>query len=433
MRRRLLAVAYHYPPIQDSSGVHRMLAFSRHLAEMGWDTTVLTAHRRAYDSILPANEAMIPVHVEVVRAQAWDTCRHFALGGRYLRAMALPDRWQSWIVPGVLAGLGIIRRQRPAALFSTFPIASAHLIALALKRLSGLPWVADFRDPMHYAHYPEDPVVRRVYGWLERQVFRHADRILVTTPGTAAYYRERHGERAAKKLRVIANGFDPEILPPGFLDPRPAPAPAGGRRLGLLHSGVLYPRERNPEPFFRALAALQARGDLAPGDLEVVFRASGFEDVHGATAQALGLGDVVRFQPSLPYREALQEMLAADALLVFQAANCNRQIPAKLYEYFCARRPILGFTDPAGDTGQLLRRMGVDTLAPLDDAAAITDLLRATLPRLRAGELFVPSHETVMSLSRRARAAELALELDAISTPPDTAGAKAREAVLPSE
>jgi hypothetical protein len=100
--------------------------------------------------------------------------------------------------------------------------------------------------------------------------------------------------------------------------------------------------------------------------------------------EAAGLGDIVRLEPAIGYREALVEMLEADGLLLFQSADCNFQIPAKIYEYFRARRPIIAFTDPAGDTGQVLRSAQVPWIAPLDDSDAIKAVLRDALTAIRA-------------------------------------------------
>jgi glycosyltransferase involved in cell wall biosynthesis len=417
MRRRLLAIAYHYPPIQGSSGVHRTLAFSRYLPECGWDVTVLSAHTRAYKHQRAENLRLIPGHVRVARAQAWDTVRHLAIGGQYPRFLALPDRWQSWIAGGVVTGLRVVRHDGITALFSTYPIASAHVIGLILNRITRLPWVADFRDPMYQENYPPDPLVRKTYRWLERRIFQHAARILVTTPGTAEYYGRRYGDEAYQRIRVVPNGFDPEAFP-ADLPPPPASLPAAGaRRLVLLHSGILYPMERNPEPFLRALSALRATGDPTFSNLAVVFRGS----VHGATFQSLvdrlGLSDVVSFPPPLSYEDALKEMLNADALLVFQADNCNSQIPAKVYEYLYTGKPIIGITDPAGDTGRLLLATGVCSVARLENEADIVRLLKDCISKLRTGGFSLANRGAVLALSRRARTAELAAALDEISAP----------------
>jgi glycosyltransferase involved in cell wall biosynthesis len=404
--RHLLAVAYHFPPIQASSGVHRTLAFTRFLGAHGWQSTVLTVHPRAYTETRAANLELVPPEVEVVAAAAWDTQRHLALGGRYLRAMALPDRWASWIIPAFLRGLRAIQRHRSSAIFSTFPIASAHVVGLLLHRATGLPWIADFRDPMLQDTYPADPWIRRTWGALERATFARAARIIVTTPGTADYYRRRYGTEAGTRIRVIQNGFDPGAFPADF-----APAPvtaAGDRPLTLLHSGILYPYERDPLPFFRALAGLVHGGDPAFANLRVVFRGSGHDANYAPAVAELGLAGHVAFAPALPYRDALREMLAADALLVFQAANCNNQIPAKAYEYLYAGRPVIGLTDPRGDTGRLLTGLRVPCVAALEDEAALKALLTDAVARLRAGSYAVPDRAAVQALSREARTAELA-------------------------
>ncbi|MBK8750839.1 MAG: hypothetical protein IPL99_03955 [Candidatus Competibacteraceae bacterium] len=122
---------------------------------------------------------------------------------------------------------------------------------------------------------------------------------------------------------------------------------------------------------------------------------------------------MIELAPPLPYREALEEMLRADGLLVLQAANCNDQIPAKIYEYLRVGRPILGLTDPVGDTAGALRRAGVAYIAPLDDAEAIAAALADFIAQIQTGSLLPPTAEAVSASSRRQRSAELARLLDA--------------------
>lgn len=410
--RRLLTIAFHFPPIQGSSGVHRTLAFARYLKDHHWATTVLTASPRAYTRVRAENKQLIPPFVDVVRAPALDTVRHLSVAGRYSRWMALPDRWQAWIPGAIMAGLRTIWRQKPSVILSTFPIASAHVIGLALSRLTGLPWIADFRDPMDQITYPTDPDVRRTYRWIEERAFRHAGCILVTTPGTADYYAKRYGELLARKIRVIPNGFDEEAFPEDFGDNVPPVHATGDRPLTFVHSGILYPKERDPEPFLRAIAHLRASGIPSYENVRIIFRGSAHADHFQDLIQELRLQDAVSFPPALPYREAIAEMLAADALLVFQADNCNTQIPAKVYEYLFAGRPVIGITDPQGDTGQLLAGVGATRIAKLEDESAILKLLSRSIDDLRAGTFPLPDRASVIALSRRARTAELAAVLD---------------------
>jgi glycosyltransferase involved in cell wall biosynthesis len=411
-RRTVLMIAYHYPPEGSSSGIQRTLTFTQVLPEHGWQPSVLTAHPRAYTVARPDQVPDIPREVEVVRAFALDSARHLGYGGRHLSFTALPDRWVSWWPGAVAAGLRLIRKHRPSVLWSTYPIATAHLIGRTLQRLSGLPWVADFRDSMTEDDYPPDERQRSIYRWVERKTMAHCAKAVFTTPGALRMYRERYPELPAGRFDVIANGYDEESFAAAeALAPRPAGAP-----IVLLHSGLLYPSERDPRCFYRALASLAQAGELAPGRLKVVLRATGHDEHHRALIEASGLKEIVLLAPPLPYREALREMMDADGLLVFQASNCNHQIPAKIYEYFRAKRPILALTDPRGDTAAAIRDLGFDFIAPLDDETAIRTTLVEFLRAVREGDVRLPSNEAIRRHSRRSRTAELARVLDEVAS-----------------
>src|SRR4051812_8923822 len=148
MTKRILLVAYHFPPVQGSSGLQRTLKFAQYLPSFGWQAAVLTAHPRAYEHVTADQVDDIPASTFVRRAFALDTARHLSIRGAYPRALALPDRWVSWWFGAVPAGLALIRRFKPDVIWSTFPIATAHLVGLTLAHLTRLPWVADFRDAM---------------------------------------------------------------------------------------------------------------------------------------------------------------------------------------------------------------------------------------------------------------------------------------------
>lgn len=410
--RKVLMVAYHYPPCGVSSGIQRTLKFSAYLREHGWEPIVLTVDPRAYERVSQGQLADIPADLQVHRVFALDTARQLSIKGRYLRRMAIPDRWVSWWPAGVWRGLQIIRDERPAAIFSTFPIATAHLIARSLARRSGLPWIADFRDNMTDAEFPRDPLTWRFNRQLEASCVQECTKALFTTPGALQMYAERYAELPASRWAVIENGFDEENFrdaEQGF-EPRPLGAPG---QLTLVHSGVLYPEERDPRPFFAALARLKAEGMVHPGNLQVLLRATGSDAYYAPQLQELGIADIVKLAPPVDYREALREMLCADGLLLLQASMCNHQIPAKLYEYLRAGRPVLALTDPAGNTAEALRVAGCERIADLADSAAIESMLRQFLRDADAAP--ATPREVASKHSRRSRSAELAALLDEIA------------------
>ena len=425
--KRILMVAFHFPPQRGSSGVQRTLKFSRYLGGHGWQPVVLSAHPRAYEHKGDDQLRDIPQDIVVHRAFALDSSRHLAVKRRYLSLLALPDRWITWALGAVPAGLRLIREHRPALIWSTYPIATAHLIGLALHRLTGLPWVADLRDPMTDVDYPTRRSVRAAYSWIEKQTVKRADRVVFTTPGALAAYRKRYPELPPERLVLIENGYDEENFSEAASLASVAAKEAGGP-LVLVHSGIIYPAERDPTVFFEALAALLQEGRIGPETLQIRLRAAVHEDwLNGLIAQ-YGIASIVSLAPHVPYREALTEMLTADGLLVLQGSSCNCQIPAKIYEYLRARRPVLALTDATGDTATTLRQAGIDTIGPLDERDGIMASLMDFVTRIQNGSAPLPSDEVVRANSREARAARLAGLLDGLLAEKSAFAAKSLKA-----
>jgi glycosyltransferase involved in cell wall biosynthesis len=413
-RRRVLMIAFHFPPLAASSGIQRTLRFVQHLPAHGWQPLVLTAHPRAYWTTSGDLLADVPAGTIVDRAFALDTARHLSVRGRYPALLARPDRWLPWMIGAIPAGLRLIREHRPDIIWSTYPIATAHLIAHRLHRLSKVPLVADFRDPMAQEGYPEDPKTWRSYHRIEQAVARDAARLVFVTPGAQATYRERYPTLPSERFALIENGYDEESFAAAEAERTEEPLNPG--RLTLLHSGVVYPSERDPSALMAALGRLSRAGAVGADRLRVRFRAPVHDEMLRRLAAEAGVGDIVEILPAVAYREALGEMLRADGLLVLQAANCNEQIPAKLYEYFRARRPLLGLAAPEGETGRTLLQHGVSHVVPLEDSRAIERAMIAFLDAVGSGRATVPPAERIESMSRRARARQLAAVLEGVPT-----------------
>lgn len=402
--RRVLMIAFHFPPQRGSSGIQRTLRFARYLPDFGWEPHVLSVHPRAYEATDYTEP--LPSGIAVHRAFALDAARHLSIGDRFPAFLARPDRWVSWWLGAVPAGLRLIRQLRPAAIWSTYPIATAHAIGHTLARVSRLPWVADFRDPMAQDGYPADAATWRSFKRIESRAIAVARCSVFTTPGAAAQYRLRYPEHAGR-ISVIENGYDDEMF--AGLVPAP-PRPPHAKKI-LLHSGIVYPSERDPTALFAALQLLQTGGRIAPHTFTLRFRAPVHGRMIGELAARFGVSELVEVAPPVPYRDALSEMMQADGLVILQAANCNEQIPAKLYEYLRARRPILGLADPAGDTAHALARAGVDCIAALEDRDAIAQTLARFLVDVDENRASLPDPTQVGRASRRERTAELAATL----------------------
>ncbi|HEX2829531.1 MAG TPA: glycosyltransferase [Burkholderiales bacterium] len=399
-------VAFHFPPFAGSSGVQRALRFVQYLPAFQWQPIVLTVHPRAYECTADDLVGEIPHDTPVERAFAVDAARHLSIRRRYLRITATPDRWTMWRFGAIRSGLRLIEKWRPDVIWSTYPIATAHTIAARLHRRTGLPWIAEFRDPMAQSDYPTDPVIWKSFKRIEEDALSSSRFAVFATAAAAEMYTARYPD-AADRVRVIENGFDQAAFEAVDASPlRHTPLTSGATT--LLHSGVVYPSERDPSHLFEAVANLRRQGAIDPAHLRLRFRGSGHDAFVRSLAARAGVIEFVELLPSTAYGQALEEMVRADGLLLLQAANCDNQIPAKLYEYVRAQRPVLALTSHEGSTGRFLRGAGVDSISPLDSVEAIARLLVRFVEDVRAGRAVTPAQSSIEGRSRRAGAGKLA-------------------------
>jgi len=404
--KKVLIIAFHFPPFGGGSGFLRTLKFCRHLSEFGWQPVVLTVQSKAYERIDPSQLGQIPVNVPVLRAFGLDIRKHLSFGGRYPLWLALPDRWVSWCLSAIPTGLFAIQKRQIDLILTTFPIATAVLIGLILHRLTGKPWVVDFRDSMTEDNYPHDAFTRRIWRWIESQAVKHSSRLVFTASSAVRMYLNRYPKLSSEKCMLIPNGYDEE----DFKDLVSAPFRRNhvDRPTRLLHLGLLYPEERDPLPFFKALSRLKNNGLVNPASLRICLRAPGSEDVYAKIIRQEGIETLVEILPPLPYRQGLQEAANADGLLLFQGACCDHQIPAKTYEYLRLGKPILALTSETGDTAALLRENGGATIVDLADEDAIYRTVPAFVRSVQQQVHSLPDAGKARRYSRRSQTEELA-------------------------
>ena len=420
--KTVLMIGFHFPPAFGSSGLQRMLSFVKAVdADPGWRPVILSAAAFAYNQTSDAQLADVPEGAVVHRAIALDSARHLSVRGRYVARTAIPDRWASWYPFAVFAGSRLIRKHRPDVIWSTYPIATAHTIAATLARRSGIPWVCDFRDPMvEYVErsdewFPTDGEIRAARLRIEARCIETASRLVFCTEGARRICLDRHPGFPADDALVVPNGFDESIFLAVETERRAQREAQRDRVLTLLHSGTLYPgSDRDPAPFLAAIRDLHEAGSFDRQPVRIVLRASGYDEVHRRTVDELGIGRLVEFRPALPYRDAIAEMMDADVLLLFQGHTSNPAIPAKLYEYLRARRPIFALTDAAGETAKLLDSLETGLQAPIDDSSGIAAALRRLLDDLRDGGIRMIDESALQSLSRERRSVEFLRILQAV-------------------
>lgn len=411
--KRVLLIAFHYPPVKGSSGLQRTLRYSAYLHKHGWQVEVLTVKPMAYAKTGDDELGDIPDHVPVHRALALNARKHLSLFGRYPGALANPDPWMTWKFDGVRQGRKILKKRSFDAIWSTYPIVTAHTIAMTLAQEFDLPWIADFRDLMACEDWPTDAAERDALLKFQSRIVDVAARCTLTTPGATSHYRNMYPHVNPERFVYLPNGYHE----PSFsgIDTAAVTAKDEADRCELLHAGILYPSERDPRPFFEALASLKDERVITPANFRVKLRATGHDAHYAPMLESYGIENLVELAPALPYREVLEEMVLSTGLLIFQAANCNEQIPAKLYEYFRAGRPIVALTDADGDTAAVIREEGAGVIAQLDSREDITRVLRDFLASHRDGTLRAMHSDQIEKYSRENQTRDLAGLLDQIT------------------
>jgi glycosyltransferase involved in cell wall biosynthesis len=408
-RRRVLMLAYFFPPL-GGGGVQRTLKHVKYLPDEGFESIVLTT-RLGWSSMRdPTLGADLRPGTKVIRATEipvqmakWGlhgVLRRAGLSTDITSYIGWPDETSGWVPAAIWHAFGAVRRHRPDVLYSTSSPVSAHLVALIVSRATGIPWVADFRDP-----WMINPQVRRLAGpvrdlseRLERAIVRHAR--YVTIPDESVELLGIGDEDP--RLVLIRNGVDPDDLPPTVSTGR-------NTKFRLAHVGSLY-GERNAAPVFAALRSLLDRKAVDPRNVEIRIVGSA---ALGDDANLEGLP--VTRTGYVDHAAAVSEMAAADALLLY-APPVIRGPSGKIYEYLVSGRPILCVTRADNFAFRLVRQLGAGICAEPGDQPGIEAAIEQLYVRWSHGELRVDPKVRDEALSRFSRAVlarQLASVLDA--------------------
>ena len=427
MPGRVLMVAYNFPPI-GGVGVQRTLKYATYLPRWGWEPVVLTAADPGVAERDPAAELALPPDLRVERAFSPEPVKLRRVLGRMARRAGsvrpsspqenvapggtvppvargaaranlarvwgqmerlafFPDDVVGWVPFATRRGLEIHGRSPMDAIYSSSGPVSCHLAAALIATKTGLPWIADFRDPWIGNAFaaPMPDLHQRLQGAIELRIVERADRVVFATAGLADAYSTRY-PWAAERFQVIENGYDRAELPPAA----PPRSTAGGGRFRLTYGGSIY-GDRELAIFLDGLELLLGRRPELRDSLEVEF--VGWLNLHNQAVAAEHstpdrLGSMLTFTGFLPHAQAIEHLLAADALLQVIADGPGRSgvVGGKLAEYVGLDRQILAVV-PEGDARALLRELDWGIVAdptPEGVADGVEALLAAPPPNRRA-------------------------------------------------
>ncbi len=380
MNPSVLIICARFPPVNVSS-IHRTVALCRHLVAAGHRTTVLTMPPLPGQPVDPTLLARVPGAVEIVAVRPWlqkwiTNEKKIAAGSTVASAapklalendlqpglrswaswwLRTPDKWTPWFVPALRRVARYARNNSIDVIYSTAPIWTAHLVAMAASSRLKLPWVADCRDPWHanpFRRFPHE-THRRLDAALERKMVNRAWRVICNTQGAADDFRRRFPDRS-ESFAAIPNGYDVDDVAAAM----GGPARVDDGLCRLVHTGNFY-GARSPRPLLLALAMLgRRRSDLRS---RVRLVQIGLDNYQGQPllelARQCGAADMVEVAGSMPHARALQAVRQSDVAVVVghDGAGSDLQIPRKFYEYIGLGKSVLVTGGSCAGISQLLQ------------------------------------------------------------------------------
>jgi glycosyltransferase involved in cell wall biosynthesis len=401
---KILIVGFWFPPA-NVIGAIRLGKLARYLYRHGHDVRVLTANV-AEDRSLPLE---IPrervIYTDYIKRTNWpdilaralrpprndpppvskdnpvlvpsvtvaSSLREF-IRRHYYGMVHLPDMRADWLKSAMPAGARLFQEWRPDVIFASAPPYTGFILASRLARRFAVPWVADFRDLWADNPYYSAPAWRRpIDAVQERLTLRNATGLVTVSPIWAEQLRRRHG----RSVEVIYNGYAEEDFPEG------EPRSSDGLILTIRYTGSIYPNFRDPSALFAAI-------ELLPAAIRNRVIVEFYCDAGGVVLAAAAEHHIVQsvaIKPRVPYRRALALQMEADILLLLQSTEQRDEgnIPAKLFEYLFARRPILFIGYERGVAAQLVRDRGAGLVSNAPEQ--IRDQLQAWIADKQAGRL----------------------------------------------
>ncbi len=406
---KALIITYYWPP-SGGAGVQRWLKMSKYFREYGIEPVIYTPENPDMAMQDSSLHAEIPENIKVLKQPVWEPYDAYRklLGKKktesvnqgfiseskksgFLEKFAIwvrgnffiPDARKFWIEPSVKFLLKYISDNPVDIIISTGPPHSMHMIALALKQKTELPWIADFRDPwtnidfydqLHLSKWAD-----KQHHFMEQQVLQNADCVVTVSNSWAKDFIEL----GRKEVEVITNGFDEADFPnesvelfSGFV---------------LHHIGSMN-KDRNPHILWKVLKELCATNSDFKNDLKIML--TGKNDF--AVIESIkenGLFSHLELIEYMPHSEIVKQVPKSTVLLLplNDTPNVAGVIPGKLFEYLAAKRPILCIGDSTGDSAKIIAVCNAGYVCDFTDAHAMKNALIDMYQKFRNNTLQVNS------------------------------------------
>jgi hypothetical protein len=323
----------------------------------------------------------------------------------------IPDARVGWMLTAVKAAKHLVDEHNITAIYSSSPPYTCALIARAVKRATGLPWVAGFRDP--WTEFLTTPdrwfLPAAIDRSLERSVFTEADVVECAWTGIIDDAMRKYPQLDRSKFMHVPNGFDASDFPPVTYQ--------RNDRFTITYTGSMYGR-RTPKAFLDALEYLADAGRLEPKDVHLRFVGRFGDEVHA-------MMDASRFASSIqrigyvPHEESVGYVMQSEAslLIVDDAKESAEIVPGKVYEYLGVGRPVIALAPRGSAIEDLIVQTRAGGCAPQSDVPAIAEIVGTFLDRWKQGmQITEPDASLIATYERRNAAKQLAEKLNQLTS-----------------
>ncbi len=370
--KKVLIVTYYWPP-SGGSGVQRWLKFVKYFREFGWEPIVYTAENGEYPMIDASLGKDIPLGVTVLKQPIWEPYHLYKrfVGQKQEERMIMaslsenkspsllsqiatfvrgnffiPDARRFWIRPSAKYLTKYIQENQIDALVTTGPPHTMHIIGQKVQAATGIKWLADFRDPWTAIDFYKDlmltPIADAIHHRMEKNVLQKADSVVVVSELRKPQFEELY----MRDYEVITNGYDESDMQ-SEIEPDAA-------YFSIAHIGLMN-KDRNHPVFWEALSEMVKENPTFAAKLKIHFVGKYDNSLHPIIAQYSML-EYVAFTDYLPHKEVMPFQKKAQVLYI-PASNvfsAKLQLPAKLFEYLAAKRPILCIAPEVSDVALII-------------------------------------------------------------------------------
>jgi hypothetical protein len=441
--KKILIVSYVFPPMAAVGG-HRIVNFCKYLPGFKWKPVVLTVKNGfnfSWDDTLlkkiPDTAIYRSIAIEpLVRLERWKKVKRgkFSQGKkedmindappkssifkklkRLLRYfLTIPDDAIFWIPLAIIKGFWVIRKEKISVIMSSSPPVSTHILASILSRLTGLPYIADFRDLWTLNHTYQDrgyPGYIRSYDkFWESFSLKRAKRIITASPGFTRQMQEHTKEYHKNQIVTITNGFDYDEV-----DLEQELPQSGGKKFEFLYTGSLY-GDFNPVFFLECLSEWIKRYNIDRQTVQVSFYGNHDFD-YSHFVEDLNLADVVFFHGFKSRSELLSIYPQADysLLLLGFKEQARNVIPAKLFDYLASGAKILALS-PEGVSVELVKKYNAGVYLSKPDKERMISIFMQVYKKWLAEPNRMKKYRYIDEIDRRNLTGRLSELLDDVTS-----------------